>query len=276
MAATSITETDFDYVRGLMRERSGMVLEPGKEYLLESRLSPVARREGFASLQALMAHLRAKPLNGLHQTVVEALTTNETSFFRDFHPFEALRQEILPRLMVKRSSERRLRIWCGACASGQEPYSIAMLLRDQFPALDVWLLQIIATDLSTAMLERAQRGRYSQSEVNRGLPAALLIKYFKKAGVEWELRDEIRKMVEFHQMNLASWWPALPKMDIIFMRNVLIYLDTETRKAILSKVRRLLRPDGYLFLGGAETTFSIDSSFTHVQFGQSVCYQLRD
>lgn len=276
MTATSITETDFNYVRGLMRERSGIVLEPGKEYLLESRLSPVARREGFASLQALMTHLRTKPLNGLHQTVVEALTTNETSFFRDFHPFEALRQEILPRLMVKRSSERRLRIWCGACASGQEPYSIAMLLRDQFPALDVWLLQIIATDLSTAMLERAQRGRYSQSEVNRGLPAALLIKYFKKAGVEWELRDEIRQMVEFHQMNLASWWPALPEMDIIFMRNVLIYLDTETRKAILSKVRRLLRPDGYLFLGGAETTFSIDSSFTHVQFGQSVCYQLRD
>jgi len=274
MATKNITETDFDYVRRLMRERSGIVLEPGKEYLLESRLSPVARREGFTSLQALMVHLRTQPCNGLHQRVVEAMTTNETSFFRDFHPFEALRQEIIPQLMVKRSSERRLRIWCGACACGQEPYSIAMLLRDQVPDLDAWLLQIIATDLSTAMLERAQRGRYSQNEVNRGLPAALLIKYFKKAGIEWEIRDEIRRMVEFRQMNLASWWPALPEMDIIFMRNVLIYLDTETRKAILIKVRRLLRPDGYLFLGGAETTFSIDSSFTHVQIGQSVCYQL--
>jgi len=203
------------------------------------------------------------------------MTTNETSFFRDFHPFEDLKKIVLPALIARRSAERELRIWCAASSSGQEPYSLAMLIRESFPKLVSWKVHILATDLSTDILARAREGRYSQLEVNRGLPATLLVKYFEKRGCDWYLRDDIREMVEYQIVNLAGPWPFLPAMDIVMIRNVLIYFSVETKKEILAKVRRVLMPDGYFFLGAAETTFGIDTSFERVQLERATCYQVR-
>jgi chemotaxis protein methyltransferase CheR len=265
---------DFDYICKLLHQRSAIALEAGKEYLVESRLNPVAKREGLGSLEALVTKLRAEPFNGLHRKVVEAMTTNETSFFRDLHPFEALKQSIIPELIQQRAAERALNIWCGASSSGQEPYSLAMLVREYFPALATWNLRFIASDLSDEMLARARAGRYTQLEVNRGLPATLLVKYFQKQGLEWQIQEELRRMIEFRNINLAEAWPPLPPLDLMMLRNVMIYFDVDTKKAILGKIRRLLKPDGYLFLGGAETTLNLDDSFVRVQRGIAGCYRL--
>lgn len=270
-----LNNADFEYVAKLVRDRSAIVLEAGKEYLVESRLLPLARNEGCGSVGDLVARLRAPLANGLHQKVVEAMTTNETSFFRDLHPFEVLKKTLLPELVANRGNERKLNLWCSASSSGQEPYSVALLLREYFPFLANWTVSFVATDLSREMIERARVGRYSQLEVNRGMPAPLLVKYFQRQGVEWQLKEELRKTVEFRQMNLVEAWSALPEMDIIFMRNVLIYFDVPTKKAILAKVRRLLRPDGYLFLGAAETTLNLDDGFERMQFDKASCYRLR-
>ncbi len=270
----SLNNADFDYICKLVHEHSAIVLEADKGYLVESRLTPLAHQQGFASLQQLIAHLRAQSSNGLHQKVVETLTINETLFFRGVNPFEALKKWVLPELLAKRASERQLNLWCSACSSGQEPYSVAMLLREHFPTLANWTLQFVASDISGEMLTRAREGRYSQLEINRGLPATLLVKYFHKQGLEWQIREDIRRMVEFRQINLAEAWPSLPHMDIIFMRNVLIYFDLETKKAILGKVGRLLRPDGYLFLGAAETTLRVNDSFERTWFDKAGCYKL--
>jgi len=266
---------DFNYVRRLVLEQSAIVLEEDKGYLVESRLLPLARREGFASLDLLVRRLQAEPFHGLHRQAVEALTTNETSFFRDFHPFEALKKFVLPDLIVRRAATREQSIWCAACSSGQEPYSLAMLVRENFPQLASWKVTILGTDLSTDVLARAREGRYSQLEVNRGLPASLLVKYFQKRGCDWYLRDEIRRMVDYQTVNLAGAWPILPPIDLVMMRNVLIYFGTETKKEILAKIRRVLKPDGYLFLGAAETTFNIDDSYERVQFERATCYRVR-
>jgi chemotaxis protein methyltransferase CheR len=235
----------------------------------------VARGEGCASLQDLVARLRTQPTNGLHQKVIEAMTTNETSFFRDFHPFEALRKTIVPELMAKREKERKLNFWCAASSSGQEPYTVAMVLREHFPSLANWTVRFLATDLSMEMVERARVGRYSQLEVNRGVPAPLLVKYFQRLGVEWQVKDELREMIDFRQLNLVDSWPSMSEFDLVFIRNVLIYFDVPTKRAILAKVRRLLRPDGYLFLGAAETTLNIDEGFERIQFEKAGCYRLR-
>lgn len=271
----SLNSVDFDYICKFIRARSAIVLEAGKEYLVESRLLPVARGEGCTSLQDLVVRLRTQPSNGLHQKVIEAMTTNETSFFRDLHPFEALRKLLVPELIAKREKERTLNLWCAASSSGQEPYTVAMLLREHFPSLTNWTVRFLATDLSMEMVERARTGRFSQLEVNRGVPAPLLVKYFQRLGVEWQVKDELRRMVEFRQLNLIDSWPSLPEFDIIFIRNVLIYFDVPTKKAILAKVRRVLRPDGYLFLGAAETTLNIDEGFERLQFEKAGCYRLR-
>jgi chemotaxis protein methyltransferase CheR len=271
-----LNSAEFDYICKLVHTRSAIVLEAGKEYLVESRLLPVARSEGCASLQDLVTRLRTQSGNGLQQKVIEAMTTNETSFFRDLHPFEVLKKALLPELMAKREKERELTFWCGASSSGQEPYTIAILLREHFHTLANWSFRILATDLSTEMVERARRGRYSQLEINRGMPAPLLVKYFQRHGVEWQLKDEVRKMVEFRPMNLVDAWTSMPEMDVIFMRNVLIYFDVPTKKAILGKIRRILRPDGYLFLGAAETTLNLDEGFERVQFDKAGCYRLRN
>jgi chemotaxis protein methyltransferase CheR len=271
----SLSTLDFDYVRTVVHKGSAIVLEESKVYLAESRLAILARREGFASAADLVARLRVDAVAGLRQKVVEAMTTNETYFFRDMHPFEALRQVLLPRLVQQRALERQLNIWCAACSTGQEPYSIAMLLREHFPELATWRVSLLATDLSAEVLERARRGVYTQMEISRGLPAPLLVKYFSRRGLDWHLCPEVRGMVEFRRLNLIEPWPVLPPMDIILLRNVLIYFDVQTKKRILANVRQLLRTDACLFLGGAETTFNLDDEFQRVECARASCYQLR-
>ncbi len=253
--------------------RSAIVLTPDKEYLVESRLGPVARAKGFGSIDALITALRTAPTGGLQTSVVEAMTTHETTFFRDQHPFEAFRTQILPTMMKARASSRTLVIMCAACSSGQEPYSIAMLLREHVPELAAWNVRILGVDLSEAVLARAREGLYTQSEINRGLPAALLVKYFDKAGANWKLRPVIRQMVELRQMNLIEPWPSLPRVDVMFVRNVLIYFDLATKKAILARVRQVLARDGYLLLGGAETTLNVDDKFERIGLGPTTVYR---
>ncbi len=267
---------NFEYLRKLIRDQSAIVLDSEKAYLAETRLLSLAAREGYTSVNSLLASLRTQPHGSLHAQTVEAMTNNETSFFRDLLPFEDLRRFVVPELVEARSSQRSLNIWSAACSSGQEPYSILLLLLEHFPFLSGWNLRIFASDLSATMLERTRAGRYGQLEVNRGLPAALLVKYFERVGLDWQISERIRRLLELHRVNLASDnWPTLPKMDVILLRNVLIYFDVETKKRILGRVRRLLRPDGYLFLGGAETTLHLDDAFERITFGRSGCYRLR-
>jgi len=271
---TALSAADFEYIRGFIRTRSAIVLEPGKEYLVESRLTPVVRKEGLGSIESLVRKLREGGAKGLERMVVEAMTTNETSFFRDITPFEALRKQIIPELIERRASSRRLDIWSGACSSGQETYTMLMLLREHFPQLASWTVRVHATDLSTQMVERTQAGLYSQLEVNRGLPAAMLVKYFERSGENWQVVKALRSMVEARTLNLDAPWSGLCQMDIVLMRNVLIYFDVATKKEILGRVRSQMRPDGYLFLGSAETTIGLDESFQRVQIDKASCYQL--
>jgi chemotaxis protein methyltransferase CheR len=260
-----MTPADFDYVCRLVREKSGVVLEPGKEYLVDSRLTPVALKSDLKSVSELVARLRAAPDNGLAIRVVEAMVTTETSFFRDHHPFDTLRTTVLPELIRRRRDDRRLNVWFAACSTGQEPYSFAMLVREHFPELTGWRLDLLATDVSAEVLDRAKAGRYSQIEVNRGLPAAFMVKYFRQHGQNWDLNEDIRRMISFRALNLIQPWPAIPAMDLVFLRNVLIYFDTDAKKAILTRVARVVRQDGYLLLGGAETTFNLNDSFRRVE-----------
>jgi chemotaxis protein methyltransferase CheR len=271
----SISEANFQYIRELVYQMSGNVLGSDKSYLVESRLEPLIRAEGFRSLHDLVAKMREQPSNGLHWSVVQAMINSETSFLRDIYPFEMLKKSIIPNLLVRRAGERRLNIWCAAAASGQEPYSILMVLYDQFPTLYSWELNLLATDISKKMIERCVEGRYSQMEVNRGLPAAFAVKYFEKKGVEWRVKDALRRPLKIREMNLVQPWPPLPMMDLVFLRNVLIYLSVEARRAILGNIRRILSPDGYLFLGSAETTLNIDDGFERLQVDRCVCYRLR-
>ncbi len=270
-----LVANDFELVREIVREHVGIQLDSWKSSLVETRLSAIARDERLTGLDDLVRHLRARPRGPLATRVVESLLTTETSFFRDVHPFEALRQFILPDLVMQRQARRELAIWSAGCASGQEIYSVAMMIREHFPSLLDWSLRLIGTDVSTAVLGRAERGRYSELEINRGLPAAALVKYFEQHGLEWQIKLEVRAMVEFLQLNLAGSWRALPKMDIIFLRNVLVYFDVEKKREILAKVRRLLNPDGFLFLGGAESTINLDDGFQPTYFGPAVVYRLR-
>ena len=271
-----IAPSDFDFVRDLVRKHSAIVLDEGKEYLVEARLMPLARREGFLSIAALVSALKQNSYDGLHKQVIEAMTTNETSFFRDGRPFMAFKKHILPDLVEKRASQRALQIWCAASSSGQEPYTIAMLIDEYFADKPGWTVRIVASDISTDMLERAQEARYSQLEINRGLPAQYLIRYFEKEGMEWQLKDHIRRMVEFRKINLAADWPGLPVFDVIFMRNVLIYFDVETKRSILAKTRELMRTESYFLLGGAETTLNIDDSFQQEHVERASIYRLRE
>jgi chemotaxis protein methyltransferase CheR len=271
----AISKIDFDYVSGLVHSEAALVLSPGKEYLVETRLGTLAQREGFASLAALIQQMRTEvKLNSLHHKAIEALTTNETFFFRDFHPFEALRRFIIPELLERRAHARRLTIWSAACSTGQEPYSLAMLLREHFPQLADWTVSILATDLSDAVLTVAREGKYSQFEVNRGLPASYLVKFFTKQKETWCVKEEVKKMVEFRPMNLIQPWPVMPPLDLVFMRNVMIYFDVETKKTILKKIRNCLLPHGCLFLGTAETTTTLDHQYEAVTYGKAVVYRL--
>ncbi len=269
-----IAAVDFDYLRKLVREHSAIVIDPGKEYLAECRLAPVVREEKCESVQDLLRRLRSEPFSGVHRKVLDAMTNNETWFFRDVTPFEVLGRFIIPEMLSRRTTERRLRFWSAACSSGQEAYSIAMMMREQFN-LPGWEIRILGSDISDAILQRARAGRYSQMEINRGLPATMFAKYFRREGMEWHLSDDIRNMVTFQFHNLSQAWVDMPKFDVIFLRNVLIYFDMEIRKQILARVRQVIRPDGYLFLGGAETTLNLDNSFERVQFEKYACYRLK-
>ena len=271
----TIDASGFNFVRQLLRERAAIVLDDGKQYLVDNRLSQLARREGLASAQDVIDRLRAQPGGPLQRKVIEAMTTTETLFFRDGKPYEALRNAIVPELIRLRAGERKLTIWSCACSSGQEPYSVGMLLREHFTALAAWDVRVVATDISTEMLARSRAGRYSQLEVNRGLPIGYLTKYFDKVGLDWQIRDELRKMIEFRELNLAGSWSALPQADLIMLRNVLIYFDIQTKRQILGKVRKLLRPGGFLILGTAESTMNLDDGFELVRSDGTAYYRLR-
>jgi len=267
---------DFDFVRKYIREAAAIVLEPGKEYLVESRLQTLAREEKIATVDELVAKMRLNPQGDLARKVVDAMTTNETSFFRDLHPFEALKKTLLPELLKRRAGDRQLSFWCGAASTGQETFSVLMTIAEHFPELLGWNLSYLATDLCSKALARCTNGRFSQLEVNRGLPAQLMVKYFTRQGAEWEFRPELRKRVDFREMNLVRDWHRMPPLDIVFLRNVLIYFDVETKKAILAKVRKVLRPGGYLLLGGAETTFNLDDAFERVVLEKTTCYRVKN
>lgn len=268
--------TEFDFIRNLVRDQAAIVLEVGKEYLVESRLVALVRKEGIASIPALVTQLRAAPGGPLQRKVVDAMTTNETSFFRDLHPFEALRKFIIPAALERRKTDRTLNFWCGAASTGQEPYSILMLIHEHFPDLLGWNFRFVATDLSADVLARAKAGKFSQLEVNRGLPAHLLVKHFMRQGMEWEIREDLRKRVEFRELNLIREWPVMPSMDIVFLRNVLIYFDADTKKQILGRIRRLLRPGGSLILGGAETTLGLDDEYERVVVDKTTFYRVKN
>ena len=247
-----LAERDFRYIQDLVHERAAIVLEPGKEYLALTRLDPVARSAGMGSVAELVAALRGTEGSALHELVVDALTTNETTFFRDATAFETMRTLVLPELIERKQRSRTLSIWSAGCSSGQEPYSVAMLLRESFD-LDGWQVSILGTEVSAAMLERARAGRYGQLETSRGLPPELLARYFHAAGDGWEVDDPIRAMVRFERHNLVEPWPVFAPMDLVLMRNVLLYFDRATRGRVLAQARRVLSPDGYLLLGAAET-----------------------
>ena len=272
----TIAPADFRFISDLVRTHSAIVLEPGKEYLVESRLIPVARAEGLPDLASIVTRLQGSRDPRLTTRVVEAMTTNETSWFRDQHPFDLFTKTVLPALASARAAERRLRVWCAASSSGQEPYSLAMLLQDWSLAHPGWQVGITATDISEEMLTRAREGRYSQLEVNRGLPAAMLVRHLERAGNQWQVKEPLRRMVDYRALNLAAPFPpGLGSFDVVFCRNVLIYFDAPTKRAILERIRRVLRPDGYLFLGGAETTLNLDDAFERVQVDRATCYRLR-
>jgi len=263
------------FLRQLVYRRSAIVLEADKDYLIDSRLSPLVRELGLGSMDELVCKLRANLAAPLVTQVIEAMTTNETFFFRDFHPFEALKLRLVPELLKARAAQRSLRIWCAAASTGQEPYSIAMTLRDAFPELASWDVQIFATDLNSVVLARAREGRYRQLEVNRGLPAPMLLKHFERSGPDWQVKPAIREMVKFQELNLLDPWPMVGAQDLVFMRNILIYFDVETKRRILGRVRQTLRPDGFLIMGGAETTSNLDGGYEPVRIGAGVYYQLK-
>lgn len=256
-----MTPVDFEYLRKLLKARSGLFLTADKQYLLESRLLPIARRIGVADLAGLTQKLRAPNAEALTATVVEAMTTNETFFFRDKIPFDHFRDTMLPALLAARAAQRRIRIWCAACSTGQEPYSLAMALSEMASKLAGWKIEILATDLSGEVLEKAKAGTYSQFEVQRGLPIQLLLKYFTQAGDQWQIAPAIRAMVQYRPINLLRDFSNLGAFDVVFCRNVLIYFDQETKVTVLDRMARLVEPDGYLVMGAAETVVGLTDKF---------------
>lgn len=254
---------DFDFVATLLRERSGLVLTPDKAYLLESRLMPVARKRGLKGLEDLVVGLRQKD-DSLTREVTEAMTTNESFFFRDVKPFDQFRDVVLPFMLQARANRKTLRIWSAASSSGQEPYSIAMLLKEQSARLAGWKVEIIATDISREILEKARAGVYSQFEVQRGLPIMFLVKYFKKNADMWQIDPAIRAMVQHRELNLLSDLRGLGQFDVVFCRNVLIYFDQTTKASVLSSVAKSMSEDGVLYLGGAETVLGVSDRFRPV------------
>jgi chemotaxis protein methyltransferase CheR len=269
----TLSAGDFAFVAQLVHREAAIVLAPGKEYLVEARLLPVAREAGAPSVGAFLAELQRRSDPVLQRSIVDALTTNETSWFRDREPFTALTDVIVPELIKTRAGARKIWVWSAASSSGQEAYSLAIALQEVLPP--GWSYEILGSDISSEMIKRAEMAEYSQVEVNRGLPAPQLIQYFERTGAHWRVTPALRRNVSFRLLNLIGPLPALPPFDVIFLRNVLIYFDVATKKAVLRDVARLLRPDGWLFLGAAETTIGIDDNYERVAAGRTSAYRLR-
>lgn len=267
----SLTAESFAFVADVVRQRSAIQLAPGKEYLVESRLQPLARAAG-TTVEEYVRALRSTPRSPALDEVVEALTTNETSWFRDGAPFQALTTHVVPALQEATTRLDRISVWSAACSTGQEPYSIAMTLLEAL-AGRATRVQILGTDLSEQVLERARAGTYSQLEVNRGLPAPMLVRYFQRVGAHWQVNAELRAMTTFVRHNLLHAPPAGGPFDVVFLRNVLIYFDLPTKLAVLDRVRSVLRPDGFLVLGAAETTVGIDDRWERVPISRGALYR---
>lgn len=251
---------DYEYLRKLLKERSGLDLSSDKQYLIESRLLPLARKAGLSGIPELVQKLQGGSI-ALITSVVEAMTTNETFFFRDKVPFDHFRDTIMPEVLKARGGRRSVRIWCAAGSTGQEPYSLAMTLKEMSAALSGWRVEIVATDLSQEVLEKAKAGVYSQFEVQRGLPIQMLMKYFKQTGETWQVNPELRAMIQHRQLNLLQDFSHLGTFDVIFCRNVLIYFDQETKINIFNRLARQIEPDGFLVLGAAETVVGLTDTF---------------
>lgn len=255
-----MTTEDIEHLSSMLKARSGLILGSDKTYLIESRLAPVARREGFSSVAALLTALRTKRDEKLMAAVTDAMTTNETFFYRDKVPFDQFKSDVLPQL-AKTRLNGEIKIWCAACSTGQEPYSLAMLMeesRHQFPRVN---LDILATDISDRCLEKAQSGLYTQFEVQRGLPITMMVKNFEKVDEMWRISPKMRQSIRFRKLNLLEDLRGIGRMDVIYCRNVLIYFDLETKKRVLEQMATLLPDDGYLFLGAAETVLGITDAF---------------
>ncbi len=270
--AVPLAAENFLYIRELLAREAAIVIENGKEYLVESRLSSLATRRKLPSADALVAQLRATAplLTDLHRDAIDALTTNETLFFRDTSPFDALRDHIIPKFRLEHPGQP-FTLWSAASSTGQEAYSVAMLLAEHFPGQPATLL---GTDLCSTVVARARAGFYQQPEITRGLSPELLAKYFRTAKDGWQLNDDIRRRVEFRELNLAKPWPVLPRFHVVMLRNVMIYFDLDTRRRILNQVKQVLEPGGLLALGGAETTLNLDASFEPVLIGRATFYRV--
>lgn len=266
-----ITPENYSFLQSRIYKDSGIVLDETKHYLIESRLLPIVRRENLATINDLIALLRATEGTPLRRQVVEAMTTNETLFFRDIAVFNALERKILPELAARRASTQTLDIWSAAASSGQEAYSIAILLSEL--GLASWNIRIFGTDLNSQILERARAGRYTQLEVNRGLPAKYLVKYFERDGLEWQIKEELRRMTRFQTFDLRQSMRSLGTFDLVFCRNVLIYFDIPTKKQILAELRGVLKPHGLMLLGAAETTLNLDDRFQRRVIDQAAFYE---
>ncbi len=265
--------TDFELIAQLLKERSGLALNKEKAYLLESRLNPVARKWNFSGFDELAQAIRTNKDEALLVDVTEAMTTNESFFFRDQRPFEQFNDIVLPHLLEARAAKRSFRIWSAACSSGQEPYTLAMLLKKHADKLAGWRVEIVATDLSNEILDKAKEGLYSQFEVQRGLPITLLVKHFVQVGDRWQIDDSLTKMIKFQQFNLLGDLSSLGRFDVVFCRNVLIYFDMPTKTQVLEGIADLLPPDGFLYLGGAETVLGTTDRFQIIP-GQRGIYGL--
>ncbi len=255
-----MTPPDYEYLRKLLKDHSGLDLSADKQYLIESRLLPLARKSGLSGISDLVQKMKGGSASQVAQ-VVEAMTTNETFFFRDKVPFDHFRETIMPELLKARSVRKAIRIWCAAGSTGQEPYSLAMCLKEMAAALAGWRVEILATDLSQEVLEKSRSGIYSQFEVQRGLPIQLLVKYFKQSGEFWQINADIRAMVQHRQLNLLHDFSQLGTFDVIFCRNVLIYFDQDTKINIFNRLAKAMEPDGFLVLGAAETVVGLTETF---------------
>jgi len=274
--AATLEREEFHFIRDFVYRAASIVIDEDKHYLVEYRLAPLIEREGMGSFRRLVSELKQPSSGPLRGRVVDAMTTNETSFFRDAKPFDILRRIILPQLIERRRSSRALHLFFGGCSSGQEPYSIAMLLRQHFPELNDWDVQLTAADLSGEMIRRAREGLYTQFEVNRGLPARLLVQYFEKSGIHWRISESIRSMVHFQAMNLSQPLALSTGVDIFFLRNILIYFDQNERSRLLEQVRDALRTDGCLMLGAAETTVFSNTFFVPLPVEFSNLFYLKN